>query len=804
MSNDDPTVAGPNDPTFATTPAIDATGHGPPAGGLRAGAEIADYRLVRKLGEGGMGDVWLAEQLRPVRRSVAIKLIRRGLSGAEVLRRFEAERQALALMNHPNIARVLDAGETADGHPYFVMEYVEGVSLTAHCEAKGLPLRERLELFQQVCDGVQHAHQKGIIHRDLKPSNVIVAVQGGKAVPKIIDFGIATAVEQPLSERTLLTEVGQLIGTPEYMSPEQAAFTSEGIDTRTDVYALGVLLYELLVGARPLEGAELRKLAFDEILRRIREHEPAKPSTRLGPRGRELRGDLDWITMKAIEKDRERRYGSAAEFSADVGRYLHHEPVTATPPSLVYRMGKFTRRHRVAVAVTTATFVGLAAFAGVTLVQARRIAAERDRANQAAETSRKMSELLIGLFRVADPGESRGRTVTAREILDRAAERVQTELVDRPSQQAALLTSIGSIYSNLGLLDSAEPLFDRALAVNPMANDLDRRQRLLTEGALAWLRQVQGRLAEAESLDLAVLAGTRREFGPDHPYQLTIMNNLSLVYDSQGRAAEAESLRLATLDAQRRILGAESLEALRSQNNLGFLYLRQGRGIEAETLLVRTAEAQKRTLGPDHPETIRSLSNLSLVYDELGRHAASESLRLVSIASYERVLGPDHFETLRTKGSLAYHHMEMEQWTAAESLLHVVLEGRTRTLGAAHLNTIDTRVYLAATIGALGRQAEAERELATILAGRLATMAPDSPPVMRVRVQQAYLGWRMGKPDAARRSLELADALVARFGAANEVTTEFCRSAATLARHAGDEATAIALQQRMHGSVAAR
>ena len=356
---------------------------------------VGPYRLTRKLGEGGMGEVYEAEQQEPVRRMVALKLIKWGMDTRRVVARFEAERQALALMNHPNIARVFDAGATEQGRPYFAMELVKGVPITDYCDRHKLSTRQRLELFRLVCEGVQHAHQKGIIHRDIKPSNVMVTIQDDKPVPKIIDFGVAKATEQRLTEKTVFTELGQLIGTPEYMSPEQAEMTGLDIDTRTDVYSLGVLLYELLSGALPFEPRELRKAGYDEIRRRIREDEPAKPSTRISSLGEEattaannrgtapsalvrrLRGDLDWISMKALEKDRTRRYGSPADLAADLGRHLQSEPVLAGPPSAAYKMKKFVRRHRLGV---TAAGIVLAALVlgvvGTTVGMLRAVAAE--------------------------------------------------------------------------------------------------------------------------------------------------------------------------------------------------------------------------------------------------------------------------------------------------------------------------------------------------------------------------------------------------------------------------------------------
>jgi eukaryotic-like serine/threonine-protein kinase len=341
--------------------------------------QIGAYRLLQRLGEGGMGDVWLAEQTTPVRRQVALKVIKAGMDTAQVVARFEAERQALALMDHPAIATVFDGGTTPEGRPYFVMEYVKGEPITTYCDRQRLTVAERLELFTRVCEGVQHAHQKGIIHRDLKPSNVLITIQDERPVPKIIDFGVAKATAQHLTERTLFTELGVMVGTPEYMSPEQAEMGGLNIDTRTDVYALGVMLYELLTGALPFDRDELRRAGFLEIQRTIREKEPPRPSTRVGPPGpasteaaknrhtepkrlvSELRGDLDWITMKALEKDRTRRYASASDIAADIQRHLSDRPVLAGPPSLAYTAKKFVHRHRGPVVAALLLLISLVA-----------------------------------------------------------------------------------------------------------------------------------------------------------------------------------------------------------------------------------------------------------------------------------------------------------------------------------------------------------------------------------------------------------------------------------------------------------
>jgi non-specific serine/threonine protein kinase/serine/threonine-protein kinase len=408
---------------------------------------IGPYRLIQHVGEGGMGEVWLAEQTHPVHRQVALKVIKAGMDTAQVVARFEAERQALALMDHPAIARVFDAGATPQGRPYFVMEYVRGESITHYATRQKLSIRQRIDLFIQVCGGVQHAHQKGIIHRDLNPSNILVTLQNDRPVPKIIDFGVAKAMTHSLTERTLHTEFGAMIGTPEYMSPEQAEMSRFDIDTRTDVYALGVVLYELLTGLLPFEAKALREKGLDEIRRTIREVDPPTPSSKVttsadsvgrslssGEAGRlasQLRGDLDWITMKALEKDRSRRYATVGDLSADLQRHLNNEPVLASPPSTVYRLEKFVRRNRIAVMAAATVVMLLMAFAATMAVQARRIARERDRANLEAQTAKAISDFLrsdllaqASARTQATPNTRHDPNLSVRTALDRAAARI--------------------------------------------------------------------------------------------------------------------------------------------------------------------------------------------------------------------------------------------------------------------------------------------------------------------------------------------------------------------------------------------
>ncbi len=445
------------------------------------GKTISHYKILEKLGEGGMGEVYLARQEGPVRRKVALKIIKLGMDTKEVIARFESERQALAMMNHPGIASVFDAGTTETGRPFFVMEYAPGIPITDYCDRNCLGTRDRLNLFILVCRAIHHAHQKAIIHRDIKPSNVLVTIQDGKPVPKIIDFGLAKALSSSLTEKTAYTVQGRLLGTPAYMSPEQAEMTGLNVDTMADVYSLGVLLYELLVGTVPLDSSQLLAEGIEGMHRIIRERTPSRPSVRVSEMGEkatpialrrgtlpvmlegQLRGDLDWIIMKAMEKDRTRRYPSASEFAEDVGRYLRNEPVNARPPSPGYRLKKFVVRNKVGVTAGVLVILALVAgFAAASIGFVRARQAE-EYARQEAATAERVSEFLTGLFEVSDPGESRGNDISAREILDEGAGKIREELAGEPLLKARLMDTMGNVYLNLGLYEQARPLLEEAL-----------------------------------------------------------------------------------------------------------------------------------------------------------------------------------------------------------------------------------------------------------------------------------------------------------------------------------------------------
>ena len=681
---------------------------------------IGPYHLVRKLGEGGMGQVWLAEQNAPLRRQIALKLLKVGTYDDSVLQRFYSERQSLAIMEHPSIAKVFDAGATPDGQPYFVMEYVPGVPITDYCDQKRMKVRERLELFIGVCEGVQHAHQKAIIHRDLKPANILVVKVDGKPVPRIIDFGLAKAVTPTIDGQTLFTQAGGWVGTPGYMSPEQADPGVADVDTRTDVYSLGAVLYVLLTGFLPFETQGWRKQRWDEFLRRLREEDPPCPSTKVGTekasskamaevRGTEpkqlislLHGDLDWITMKALERDCARRYGTPSELAADVGRYLKHEAVTARPAGTGYRLQKYVRRHRMGVAVATGLVLLLAGFAAMQGVQLRQTTRERDRAN-------RITDFMTGMFKVSDPSEARGNSITAREILDKASKDIDAGLAKDPEVQAQMMYVMGNVYDNLGLYSRAHFLLERSLDVRRRVLGPSNPETLKSMGDLGSTLSSEGHLGQAEKLLRETIDFQRRVLGPDHPNTLSSMERLANTLVTESGYAEAEKLHRQTLEARRRVLGPEHIATLSSMHNLGMTLRLEGRYIEAEKLHGETLEARRRVLGPEHPHTLASMRDLAVTLEELGRLPESEKLYREALDMERRILGPEHPQTVELMDDLSTTLLAEGHYAEAEKLSRDALEIDRRTLGAEDISTMTIMSNLANILTSEGHYAEGEK-----------------------------------------------------------------------------------------------
>jgi eukaryotic-like serine/threonine-protein kinase len=750
--------------------------------------QIGPYRLLEAIGQGGMGSVFLAEQEQPLRRRVALKIIKLGMDTKEVVARFELERQTLALMNHTNIAKALDAGSTEQGRPYFVMEYVPGLPLTEYCDRHQLSTRERLALFVPICHAIQYAHQKGIIHRDIKPSNILVAIEDGKPIPKIIDFGIAKATNQHLAEETAFTAYGRFVGTPEYMSPEQADTTGLDIDTTTDIYSLGVVLYEVLVGALPFDPSMLRKAGLEAMHRIIREVDPPTPSSRIGTLGnsattiahhrraeppallRQIRGELDWITMRAIEKVRTRRYQAASELAADIQRYLDGEAVMAGRPSAAYRLKKSLRRHKAVVAAVSAVFLALA----LGLVASTALYFRAERARSRAETQTRKAEqinsFLQNMLASAKPS-AQGREVTVREVLEEAGKQAERNLTNEPEVQASVRGTIGSTYMALGLFAEAEVQLRRALVLRQsvlgeshpdVASSLDdlaglmlekgdysaaeplyrsalaMNRRLLGErnatvalnlANIALLLQKQARYAEAESLSRESLSMRRDILGENSADFATSLSNLATLLQAEGKYAEAEPLQRTALSTRRALLGPNHPEVAASLNNLAGTLQAQGRYAEAEPLLREALATEKALYGDEHPSVPETLNNLAIVLDYQGKYAAAEPMYREALVLYKQILGEKHQSVAACMNALAVLLQARGEYTEAESLHRQALAMRRELLGNTHPQVASSLSNLASLLQERGQLTEAESLYRDALSIQEGALGADHPRV---------------------------------------------------------------------------
>jgi eukaryotic-like serine/threonine-protein kinase len=731
------------------------------------------YRLLEEIGAGGMGTVWKAEQTQPVRRIVALKLIKPGMDSRTVLLRFEAERQALALMDHPNIARVLDGGTTDTGRPFFVMEYVKGVPLTRYCDDTRLTIAGRLALFVPVCQAVQHAHSKGVIHRDLKPSNILVCLYDGHPVPKVIDFGLAKAIQEQLTERTLNTALGVLLGTPLYMSPEQAELNNLDVDARSDIYALGVILYELLTGTTPLERQRFQEAAAHELFRLIKEEEPPRPSARLSGSDslpslaaqrqmepvrltRLVRGELDWIVMKCLEKDRARRYETANGLARDVERYLADESVEACPPSAGYRLRKFVRRYRRPVLVASIiSLLLVGGIAGTTwgliranrarIAEAERAVGER-KANEKAQKRLQQiesgSEILASVFGDLDPRaeEKEGRPLRAilGDKLDRAAADLDEDTVGDALVVANLQDRLGRTYRALGHATKAKALFTKALATR------------------------------------------RAQLGADHADTLATMSQQALAHKDAGELPESIALFEQVRDAQARSAQADWRETLANRHNLAMAYWKAGRWTEACTLLEQVRDDLLKKDGPEDAQTIDVLDDLSAVYATVGKGTQAVALaQLVRDARVKRY-GVDHYLAILSLNNLASRYQAVGKMRQALALFEEARDGVLPRLGAEHPSSLNILDNLARMYRAFGRGEEAVSLAEQVRNTRLLKLGPFHPDTIYTIDNLGSSYQTAGEPEKALNMFQAAaeglEKLNFAHGAADLIIWHLCDS----------------------------
>jgi serine/threonine protein kinase/Tfp pilus assembly protein PilF len=783
------------------------------------GTHIGPYRLLQLIGEGGFGSVFMAEQEKPVSRKVALKIIKLGMDTRAVIARFEAERQALALMDHPNIARVLDAGATETGRPYFVMELCKGESIVEYCDKNSLNIHDRLELFAQVCQAVQHAHTKGIIHRDIKPSNILVSTQDGRPHAKVIDFGIAKATASKLTEKTLFTEHRAFIGTPEYMSPEQAEGSLD-IDTRTDVYSLGVLLYELLTGTTPFNSNELRSAAYAEIQRIIREVEPPKPSTRLShntdtlasvaakrhvePRklGTIIRGELDWIVMKALEKDRARRYETTNGLAMDVRRYLSGEAVLAAPPSTTYRFRKFVRRHRAQVAaaalVSAALLLGLAGTAWQTKVASDQAAAAkkaeadantaRDAEKTRSDELKQVSDFQTKMLAQVDPttagmrltedvnrrfaaalekakvpetqraaltNEFRGdwarvnATDAATALIDEtilkpAVKAIDEQFKDQPIVDAQLRQALADRYRDLGLFDAAFPLQDSALKTRRRLLGEEHLDTIESIRNLGLLLKAQGKLAESEPSCREALEKYGRVLEEEHPYTLNAIDNLGCLLLAQGKLDQAEPYLREALEKRRRVLGEERADTIMSIFSMGGLLKAQGKLDQAEPYFREALKKSRRTLGEKHANTIASLNGMGFLLQAQGKLDQAELYYREALEKRRRVLGEEHPDTIVSIGNVGNVLLNQGKLAEAEPFLREALEKYRRVLGEEHPATLNAMDIMGGLLLNQGKLDQAEPYFREALATRRRVLGERHPDTLGSINNMGHLLWVEG------------------------------------------------------------
>jgi serine/threonine-protein kinase len=738
----------------------------------RLGSRIGRFRLIRWLGAGGMGDVYLAERDdAQFTQRVAIKFLPHSFGSPSSIARFRDERQILAALEHPNIVRLLDGGSTDDDLPYLVMEYIEGRTITQYAESEQLSVRRRVELVRDVCAALQYAHRHLVVHRDIKPSNVLVDADGA---PKILDFGIAKLLTPDLPGEAPTATA--MVMTPEYASPEQAR--GELITTATDVYSLGVVLYELLTGHYPYRLSSRQPL---DVLRAVSEQEPECPSDtiqrteeRTAPRDtppirvtpesvartregtpeklrRRLRGDLDNILMLALRKQPQRRYASVEAFSDDIRRYLHGLPVQARKPSVGYRAGKFVKRHVAGVAASVAVLALLVGFAVAMALQSAREARERKLAQKERATAQQVSAFLVDLFKVSDPSQARGNTVTAREVLDKGAEKIATDLKDQPEVRATLMDTMGTVYVNLGLYDRAVPLLRGALETRKAVlgpEHLDVAQSVFN---LAVLLRRRGDYAAAESLHREALALRRRLLGDQHPDVARSLNNLGLVLADKGDYPGAEAFYREALAMRRKLLGDRHRDVAGTLNNLASVVKQRGDYAEAESLYREALAIVREQLGNEHPDVALSLDNLADVLALKGDFAGAEKLFRETVPMLRKLLGSQHPSVAVSLVNLADMLCLERKPAEAEPIAREALAIFRNALPSGHTYIGEAESVLGGCLTLSERYGEAEPLLLgsyPVLKAKTGERSPETRKA-RERIVRLYEAW--GRPGEAAR-----------------------------------------------------